>query len=59
MAKDNDQGKQPKPQTSQGKKLSINESMRNKVSGDTGDMKRSRNGTAGDGNGSTGPRKTE
>lgn len=59
MAKENNQGKQPKPQSSQGKKLSINESNKGKGSGDASGMERDIKGTAGDGTNNTGPRKTE
>ncbi len=59
MAKDNNQGKQPKPQADQGKKLSINKSIKGRDSGDAGGFERSRKGTAGDTTGSTGPRKKE
>jgi len=55
MAKDNNQGKQQKPQSNQDVKITINES--NKTSKDTSISERSRKGTAGDSTNSTGPRK--
>jgi len=56
MTEENNQGKQPKPQPSQSKRLSINESIKDKGSGDAGGIERSRKGNAGDTE-NTGPRK--
>ena len=55
MAKDNNQGKQPKPQSTPDKRININES--NKGSGNAGGYERFRKGNASNGTGSTGPRK--
>ncbi len=57
MAKDSNQRKQQKPQSSQGKRVTINESTKKSV--DVDSVGRSRKGTAGDTTGSTGPRKKE
>ena len=57
MAKGGNQRKQQKPQSSQGKKLTINESTKKSVDADN--VARSRKGTASDTTGSTGPRKKE
>jgi len=59
MAKDNEQGKQPKSQPSQGKRTNLNESIKGTGSGYAGGFERPRKGSAGDGTGSTGPRKTK
>lgn len=59
MAKETNQGETPKSQSEKGKALSINESVKDKGSGDAGGIERSRKGTAGDGTNNTGPRKTE
>ena len=57
MAKDNNQGKQQKPQSDRSGKITINESTHD--SGSAGGFERSRKGTAGDGTNNTGPRKKE
>jgi len=56
MAKDNNQGKQQKPQSNQSEKIIINESAKKKGSGDAGGFERFRKGNAGDTE-NTGPRK--
>jgi len=56
MAKDNNQGKQQKPRSNQGKRITINESTKGKGSGDAGGFERFRKGNAGDTE-NTGPRK--
>jgi len=55
MAKDTNRGKTPQPKQSQ--KITINESRKDVGSGKAGGSQRVRKGTAGDGTGSTGPRK--
>ena len=55
MAKENNQGKQQKPQSNQNEKISINESTKGKGSGDAGGLERFRKGNAGDTE-NTGPR---
>ena len=57
MAKDNNQGKQQKPQSKKIEKITINKSTKKSV--DNGGFERFRKGTAGDTTGSTGPRKRE
>jgi len=54
MAKDSNQGKHPKPQSKQSKRIQIGESAKSTVP-----SQRSRKGTAGDGTNNTGPRKTK
>ncbi len=56
MAKDNNQGKQQKPQSNQSEKININESAKGKGSVDAGGSERFRKGNAGDTE-NTGPRK--
>jgi len=56
MAKDNNQGKQQKPQSNQSEKITIRESTKGKASGDAGGSERFRKGNAGDTE-NTGPRK--
>ena len=56
MAKENNQGKQQKPQSKQSKKITINKSYKGGGSGEAGGFERSRKGNAGDTE-NTGPRK--
>lgn len=55
MAKNNNQGKQQKPQSDQGRRININESK--KDSGNAGGSERFRKGNAADGTNSTGVKK--
>lgn len=55
MAKDTNRGKTPQPKQSQ--KITIHGSRNQIGSGKAGGSQRVRKGTAGDGTGSTGPRK--